>query len=66
MTAIRINRSALDEVEKAFEQYQELLATLEADGAIAPNTAKTYLQHSQSFVRWLKGEFDPGAKNQRM
>jgi|JRYL01.1.fsa_nt_gb hypothetical protein len=63
MSTIRINRPALDEVEKALEQYRELLASLEAEGTLKPSAAKTYILHSENFVRWLKDEFDPGARN---
>jgi len=41
MSTIRINRTALDEVEKALEQYRELLASLEAEGTLKPSSAKT-------------------------
>ena len=63
MSTIRINRAALDEVEKALEHYRELLATLDADGTLKPSATKTYILHSENFVRWLKGEFEPGARN---
>ena len=63
MSTIRINRTALDEVEKALEQYRELLASLEAEGTLKPSAAKTYILHSENFVRWLKDDFDPGARN---
>ncbi len=63
MSQIRIKREALDEVERALEQYRELLAELEQTGVLKENTRKTYLLHSENFVRWLKDEFDPGERN---
>jgi hypothetical protein len=63
MSTIRINRPSLDEVERALEQYRELLSQLEESGTLKENTRKTYLLHSENFVRWLKGEFDPGERN---
>ena len=63
MSTIRFNRPSLDEVERALEQYRELLSELEESGVLKENTRKTYLLHSENFVRWLKGEFDPGERN---
>jgi hypothetical protein len=63
MSQIRIKREALDEVERALEQYRELLATLEAEGTLKPSAARTYILHADHFVRWLKDDFEPGARN---
>jgi hypothetical protein len=63
MSQIRIKREALNEVERALEEYRELLAELEADGTMKPSATKTYILHSENLVRWLRDEFDPGARN---
>lgn len=63
MSQIRIKREALVEVERALEQYREVLAELEQAGTLKPSAAKTYILHSENFVRWLKDEFQPGARN---
>lgn len=63
MATIRMSRQAVDEVEQALERYRELLAELEQSGVLKENTRKTYLLHSENFVRWLRGEFDPGERN---
>lgn len=62
MATIRISRQALDEIERALEQYRELLSELEDGGVLKDNTRKTYLLHSENFVRWLRDEFDPGER----
>jgi len=63
MNRIGIKREALDQVELALAQYQELLAKLEETGVLKENTRIIYHLHSENFVRRLKGEFDPGARN---
>ncbi len=63
MAILRISRSAADEVERALELYRELLSEREQTGVLKESTRKTYLVHSENFVRWLKGEFDPGERN---
>jgi len=51
-----IDRGALDEVETAFQRYK---AAVEAS-ALQSSTKRTYLLHSENFIRWLRGEFKPG------
>jgi transcription initiation factor TFIIIB Brf1 subunit/transcription initiation factor TFIIB len=63
MSQIRISRPALDEVEQALRQYESLLAKLRAERVIRENTQETYLRYAEMFVRWLRAEFDPGARN---
>ncbi len=55
---IRISPSALAEVEEAFEQYERFVSAT----SLAAHSKRTYLLHSEHFVRWLKDDFVPGAK----
>ncbi len=63
MSQIRITREALEEVQRALAVYEELLASLEQTRVIKESTRQTYMVHSDNFVRWMRGEFDPGARN---
>jgi hypothetical protein len=40
-----------------------VLAKLEEAGALKTSATKTDILHSENFVRWLKDEFEPGARN---
>ena len=62
---MQITQPALSEVERALAKYEREVAELERDSIIRPLTANTYLLHAQNFVRWLKDEFEPGARNKR-
>lgn len=53
----------LIELEKRLKDYENIVYTRCKEGLMANNTVKTYLTHSTNFVRWCKGEFDPGEKN---
>lgn len=48
---LRISREAYEEVTKAIRQYESEVN----DAPLADKTKHTYLQHSNNFVRWLRG-----------
>ena len=45
-------------VREAFEDYR---AEVEASD-LAPGSKATYLRHAETFVRWVEGDFEPGAQ----
>ena len=45
-------------VREAFEDYR---AEIEASNLAAASKA-TYLRHAETFVRWVEGDFQPGAR----
>lgn len=53
----RVSQSTITEVKAALAAY---IAEVEA-AQLKPSTAHTYCHHARSFVRWLNGEFKPGA-----
>ena len=58
MTAPRIEPELLHAIRDAWRSYEQ---TVNAT-ALMENAKKTYLLHSENFVRWLEGDFEPGAK----
>lgn len=48
----------LSHVREAFEDYR---AEVEASN-LAPASRVTYLRHAETFVRWIEGDFQPGAQ----
>ena len=46
------------EVEAALDRYRKEVVAAK----LATTTEKTYLLHSENFVRWLKDEFGPGKR----
>ena len=56
---MHVSHKALQEVEEALRVYQN---EVESSKSLAHSTKRTYLSHSAEFVRWLKGDFVPGAK----
>ena len=48
----------MSHVREAFEDYR---AVVEASN-LAPASKDTYLRHAETFVRWIEGDFKPGAQ----
>lgn len=46
----------IDKVEGKFQEYEEVIE----ESRLSRNARQTYLLHSGNFVRWIKGEFEPG------
>ena len=56
---MRVSQKALEEIEEALRLYEREVQAKD----MTTSTKKTYLLHSTNFVRWRKGEFEPGARN---
>lgn len=57
-TAMYISEDTLREVEDALHEYEKEVHSSE----MTDSTKRTYLLHTRNFVRWLQGEFVPGAR----
>jgi Tfp pilus assembly protein PilX len=55
---MRVSSEALQEIEAALREYEQEVES----SNMTPATQHTYLLHSENFVKWLKGEFVPGAR----
>jgi len=51
------------EIERLFDEYVKEVESLGEQGVLQEQTIVTYLTHSQNFVRWIRGDFEPGSKN---
>ena len=57
----QISRDSPAEIMNALERY-----VTEVNAApLALRTKNTYILHADSFVRWLKDEFEPGVNKKR-
>lgn len=55
---MEISKSALTEVESALKQYRDVVLKSE----LSPASQAIYIDHATNFVRWVKGEYIPGAR----
>lgn len=58
---MRVSGKALEEIEAALHEYER---EIQSSRTMAESTKRTYLLHSTNFVRWLKGDFVPGVRNE--
>ena len=61
---MRTNAKIVREVEHLLKDYQAEVTAKKRQGIIMERTAKTYLDHAGHFVRWIRGEFSPGERNE--
>ena len=54
----RVSPESLRQVQNALDAYKKEVN----DTDLAPATKQTYIQHADSFVRWLNGDFKPGSR----
>ena len=52
----KVSPEVLEIVQKAVEQYCQVVQGSE----LSEESKKTYIEHPNNFVRWLKGDFEPG------
>jgi hypothetical protein len=55
---MQISRKALEEVEQALDRYHDAVEGT----SLEEKTKRTYVRHADTFVRWLKDEFEPGSR----
>lgn len=53
----------IKELENLYKKYEQEVNEALRTGYLKQNTAKTYLLHSDNFIKWCKDNFEPGAKN---
>lgn len=60
---MRTNPETIKEIETLFQQYEKEVIEAENKGFLQANTTRTYLVHTSNFVKWCKGQFEPGGRN---
>ena len=60
---MKATKETMGEIERLYSEYEyEVYAAYNAK-KLQLNTVNTYLPHAERFVRWCKGEFEPGCKS---
>ena len=59
---MRKDRNVIAELERLLEKYEIEIEGKRKTGILEDKTAKTYLRHANTFVRWCKGDFVPGIR----
>lgn len=59
---MRKDRNVIAELERLLEKYEIEIEGKRKTGILEDKTAKTYLRHANTFVRWCKGDFVSGIR----
>ena len=60
---MKANSAFIAELKTLLVEYEGEVNKSLADGYLKESTAKTYLLHSNNFVKWCNGSFIPGGTN---
>jgi len=61
---MKVSKGLLKKLEELYSQYEKEVPKAEENEYLKVNTRKTYLLHSNNFMRWLKNDFEPGERNE--
>lgn len=61
---MKVSKGLLKKLEELYSQYEKEVPKTEENEYLKVNTRKTYLLHSNNFMRWLKNDFEPGKRNE--
>ncbi|MCS5422270.1 MULTISPECIES: hypothetical protein [Psychrilyobacter] len=61
---MKVSKGLLKKLEELYSQYEKEVPKTEENEYLKANTRKTYLLHSNNFMRWLKNDFEPGERNE--
>lgn len=53
-----MSASAMAEIEAAWQEYRAAVAASD----LSEGSQATYIDMANNFVRWLRGDFDPGSR----
>ena len=57
-----MRKKVIEEMTKLYDEYESEIMRLCERGFLKDSAARTYLLHSRNFVRWYKGEYEPGRR----
>lgn len=61
---MKTNEEFRSQLEKLFVDYEKEVLNAKKSDLLTESTARTYLLHANNFVKWCKGDFVPGGRNQ--
>lgn len=60
---MKTDRNTIQEMERLYRLWEKEVTAPQKEGRLTEKTVKTYLLHPEHFLRWCKGEFEPGSRN---
>lgn len=62
---VKASQEFIKRLEELYQVYEKEVQEKTIDGMLAENSSRTYLLHSGNFVKWCRGDFNPGGRNQK-
>ncbi|MCQ6276009.1 hypothetical protein JMM81_13795 [Bacillus sp. V3B] len=59
---MKASQEFIQQLEDLYQVYEQEVLEKMREGILEKKTAKTYLRHSGTFVRWCKDDFVPGIR----
>jgi|HigsolmetaGSP11D_1036233.scaffolds.fasta_scaffold03822_2 hypothetical protein len=59
---MRASQDFIKQLELLYEAYEQEVTEKMKAGILEEKTAKTYLRHASTFVRWCRNDFEPGVR----
>lgn len=53
----------LKKLDQLYSKYEIEVNESQTNGYLKASTSRTYLLHSSNFIKWCKGNFEPGGRN---
>lgn len=60
---LRASQEFIKQLEDLHQTYEQEITDKKKEGILKESAAKTYIYHSDNFVRWCKNDFVPGPRN---
>ena len=60
---MRASQEYIKQMEALYEAYEREVTGKYKVGLLTASTAKTYLVHSENFLKWCRNDFVPGERN---
>lgn len=60
---MRAGKETISNIEYLLSTYEKEVKKAYDEGRLKESTMRTYLLHANNFVKWCKGNFEPGGRN---
>lgn len=61
---MKVSQEFINKLEELYQMYEQEVTEKRKAGLLEEKTARTYLRHSGTFVRWCKNDFIPGIRKE--
>jgi ABC-type Zn uptake system ZnuABC Zn-binding protein ZnuA len=60
---MKASQDFIKQLEELYQTYEQEVRGKSEEGLLTDSTARTYLLHSDNFIKWCRNDFIPGGRN---